>query len=621
MKNSWAEFVELIERFLLLKNQSLVTKLCIFSTVLVILPVLSVGIITYFFSSSEMEEEFRESSLQIIKQVELHIEYYLQDFEITSLKIINSPEIASLLRQEPIMDEENRFLSEKAVDVLKNSEYSRNDISNITIMLDNGFILDLLGEKNYYSAMNIKDEYWYSSLPENGMVMLVSRTLKLKDKELPVISLVRRLYNPHTLKPVGMLIIDINFKRIEEISRMVTLDKNGYFFILDSSGHYVYHPDEQKLGHKVEVSELATLENQKSGSMVIQNDDREFISYSLSQNLGWRFFTAVSYHDLRSGIRQIGSVITWTIIISLLFAYVAGFYGLTKSIVQPIQRLHSFMREVEVGNLKSKVKVESGDEIGQLTKGFNNTVAKLSTLLEEVYISKLREAEWSLNKTEIELKMLQSQINPHFLYNSLETIRGMALEQEQENIAEISSLLGKLLRYNLRNNSSTVCLREEMKFSEMYLQIQKLRFEERFEYVFDIAEPLRDYQVVKFSLQPIIENCFVHSIGEHAKKIKITISAHLHTDSSLIIKIADTGMGMEKEMLDDLTKKIRENASTLAGLHIGIMNVHQRIRYLYGAEYGITITSTRGSGTEVSLHMPIVQDKDVALHESDFIGG
>lgn len=611
MKKRGAQFVKWIERYILLKNQSLITKLWMFSTVLVILPVLSVGIITYMFSSNEIEKEFRESSLQIIKQVELHIEYYLQEFEITSLKIINSPEIASILKQEPIANDEGSTLAEEAFEVLKKSEYSRNDISNITVMLDNGFIIDLLRDKNYYSAINIKDEYWYSSLPENGMVMLVSRTLKLKDKELPVISLVRRLYNPHTLKPIGLLIIDINFKRIEEISKMVNINENSYFFILDSKGHYVYHPDETKLGNKVKFRELANLEDEKSGDLVIVNDQREFVSYSLSQNLGWRFFTAVPYQDLRKGIHQIGTVITWTIFISLIIAYVAGFFGLTKTIVHPIQRLHAFMKEVEVGNLKSKVKVDSSDEIGQLSNGFNSTVAKLSTLLEEVYISKLKEAELSLTKTEIELKMLQSQINPHFLYNSLETIRGMALEEGQEDIAEISSSLGKLLRYNLRNSSSTVCLHEEMKFSEMYLQIQKLRFEDRVEYDFEIPESLRECQVVKFSLQPIIENCFVHSIGPDAKNIKITISAMVLGDSSLVIRITDTGMGMNKEQLDDLTEKFNKNVSTLAGQHIGIMNVQQRIRSLYGPEYGISIKSIRGLGTEVSLQLPIVIEKEV----------
>ncbi|MEI4768651.1 sensor histidine kinase [Psychrobacillus sp. FJAT-51614] len=610
MKKPWNKIKKFIEHYILYKNQTLMSKFCVFSSILVILPVLSVGIITYKYSSFELEEEFTQSSQKIIEQVELHVEYYLQDFEITSLKIINSPEMGNLLRLET-SSEYDRTLSDPALKVLKNSEYSRNDISNITVFLDNGIIIDSLRERNYYPAINIKDEYWYSSVPGNGMVMLVSRTLKLKDKELPVISLVRRLYNPHTLKPVGMLIIDINFKRIEEISKMVTLGKDGYFFILDSEGHYVYHPKYSKLGNKVEFMQLTNLESGKSGSVLIDNNRKELVSYSLSPKLGWSFFTAAPYQDLRVGIQQIRTAITWTIFISLIFAYLVGFYSISKSIVRPIHRLRSFMKEVEIGHLNGRVKVESNDEIGQLTAGFNKSVERLSNLLEEVYVSKLKEAEMTLNKTETELKMLQSQINPHFLYNSLETIRGMALEEGRENIANISSSLGKLLRYNLRNSLPTVSLREEIKFCEMYLKIQMIRFEDRFEYFFDIPDDVMDFDVVKFSLQPIVENCFMHSIGENSKKIKITINAQLLSKSSFNIRITDTGVGIKEEVLKELKEKLRNNSTSLGGQHIGIMNVHQRIRYLFGSEYGITINSTRGLETEVNIHLPIVDGKEV----------
>ena len=157
------------------------------------------------------------------------------------------------------------------------------------------------------------------------------------------------------------------------------------------------------------------------------------------------------------------------------------------------------MKDVETGNLDGRVVVESKDEIGQLSVSFNHLVGKLSLLLEEVYFSKLRETEMALKQKEIELKMLQSQINPHFLYNSLETIRGMALEENQESIATMSSTLGKLLRYNLKNNSATVSLAEEIKFCKMYLQIQEFRFEDRFEHSCDIPIWAMNLPVVKFS--------------------------------------------------------------------------------------------------------------------------
>ncbi|WML26445.1 sensor histidine kinase [Neobacillus sp. OS1-33] len=599
----WRKMAEFLERYILLKNQSLMIKLAVFSSFLVIFPVISVGVISYNRSAVELENVLRQSSGQVIDQVESHIEYYLQDFEITSLKIINSPEVSSLLKLKS--SESKDTLIEPTRNTLKAAEYSRADISNITLILDNDQVIDTLGKRNFYPVIRMKEEYWYSSVPLNGMSMLVTRKIKLENKEQPVISLVRRLYNPQTLLPVGMLIIDINFRRIEEISNKVTISKNGYFFILDANGHYVYHPNYSKLGKRVEFKQLLNLKTEGNSTEILENERKDFVTYTFSQNLGWRFLSAVPYRDLTGGIIQIEKAISFTIFVSLIIAYLIG-YGFATSIIRPVRRLQHFMKEVEIGKLDGRVRVDSNDEIGQLSAGFNNTVEKLSHLLEEVYISKLREAEMSLKQKEIELKMLQSQMNPHFLYNSLETIRGMALEQNQENIASMSYALGKLLRYNLNNHSSTVSFREEINFCEMYLQIQKFRFEDRFEYKFDIPQWVMALKVVKFSLQPLVENCFVHGYGPDTRKLKIMISAYRQSESSFVIRIFDSGKGIDDDILEEIKKRINLKKAASDGENIGIVNVHQRIHYLFGAEYGITIQSEQGSGTEILIRLPIL---------------
>ena len=305
--------------------------------------------------------------------------------------------------------------------------------------------------------------------------------------------------------------------------------------------------------------------------------------------------------------------------ISLSVAYLLGL-GFATSLIRPIRRLQHFMKEVETGNLNGRVVVESKDEIGQLSASFNHLVGKLSQLLEEVYFSKLRETELSLKQKEIELKMLQSQMNPHFLYNSLETIRGMALEENQEHIATMSSMLGKLLRYNLKNNPAPVSLEEEMKFCEMYLQIQSFRFEDRFEHTWDIPQWARDFQVVKFSLQPIVENCYIHSMGCNVRKITINIAAFRNSKTSFVVQISDNGVGIPDNTVKEVTKKMEQMTTSNNGVNIGIINVHQRIRNLFGSEYGVSIESNKGVGTTVKLHMPILEDEsEGGLDEKNFV--
>ncbi|GAA4714970.1 sensor histidine kinase [Brevibacillus fulvus] len=622
MNSRWRNVREWIQRFVLFRDQSFLTKLFLFSSFLVIISMLSVGVISYLRSSLELEEEVKGSSLQVIEQVETHIEYYIRDFEITSLRIINSPQLIDYLKLNSIEEDSDGEIRKSVKAILKDAEYSRSDISNITVILDNNAeVIDTLGDRNYYPASKIRQEYWYSSIPQNGLSLLVSRTLKLSNKEEPVISLVRRLYNPETLQPVGLLLIDINFRRIEEISNKVSLSKNGVFFILDSKGHYVYHPNHLKLGQEADFSQISRFSSQSSGSMILEQQGKHFITYTYSPSLGWRFFTAIPYGQLMRGTIQIGQTIAWTILVSLILAYLLG-YGFARSLIGPIKRLQQYMREIEVGNLQARVQVESHDEIGQLTLGFNRMVERLSSLLEEVYFAKLRETEMSLRQKNVELKMLQSQINPHFLYNSLETIRGMALEEEQESIATMAFLLGKLLRFNLRNNLPTVSLGEEQKFAEMYLQIQKFRFEHRFDYQFDIPEWALSYKVVKFSLQPLLENCFVHGFASNVPKLKINISVYRESKHSFVVEITDNGAGISAEILQEIEANLRQMEPKIGESNIGIANVHKRIVNLFGAEFGIRVRSQRGAGTTVSIRMPIVKDGMGEEHnEQHFAGG
>ncbi|MBA4494579.1 sensor histidine kinase [Paenactinomyces guangxiensis] len=619
MKALWEKLTEYIHILILVRNRPLMVKLFVFSTFLVIFPILVVAVIAYYQSSVELEEETKRFSLQVIQQVETHIEYYLRDFEITNLKITNSPEMIAFLKIKNFHTTEADAMRKSVLSMLKNVKFSRADISNITVLLDNNQVVDTLGARNYYPAEKLRDEYWYPSVPKNGLPMLVSRTIKLKNKEEPVISMVRRLYSPDTLQPVGILVIDINFKRIEEMSDKVSVSRNGYFFILDSNGHYVYHPDPEKLGEKAEFTHLMPTDAKESGTFLLKNEKEEFFTYTFSPDLGWRFFTSTPYSDMTTGIMQIGKTLTWTVAISLVLAYVLG-YGFATSLVRPIKRLQAFMKNVEIGNLSRRVKVETKDEIGQLSAGFNKMVEKLSRLLEEVYFARLRETEMCLRQKEMELKVLQSQINPHFLYNSLETMRGMALERDMEDLSMMASSLGQLLRYNLKHDSPTVALREELRFCEMYLQIQKYRFGDRFEYRFDIPDWATEMQVLKFSLQPFVENCFKHGIGSAAEKVKITISVARSSDSSFVILIKDTGTGMSAETLQSVRRNLNRTETAGGGPNIGIANVHRRIIHLFGSKFGVGIQSKPGTGTEIMIKMPMAKSKEED-YEQHLVGG
>jgi two-component system sensor histidine kinase YesM len=235
-------------------------------------------------------------------------------------------------------------------------------------------------------------------------------------------------------------------------------------------------------------------------------------------------------------------------------------------------------------------------------------VEKLEGLLEEIYFTRLRETEASLRQKETELRVLQSQMNPHFLYNSLETLRGMALDQDMDDIAEMSAALAKLLRYNLKDSSPTVTLREELSFCEVYLKIQKFRFEERLEYELDVPEWALDQQIVKFSLQPIVENSMIHGIEPGIGLMHIRITALRDTEGSFFVAVKDTGVGMSQYQLEQIYQDLESKDVLAGGDHIGIVNVHRRIAYLHGNDYGVSLMSIAGKGTAVRIRIPFQEE-------------
>ncbi|EGO63844.1 sensor histidine kinase [Acetonema longum] len=596
------KIASLLNRSRFLRNQPLSWKLFVFSSILIVIPMLVVGILSYKQSADSLEQQAILNNRQAIEPIETHLEYYVRDFESSSLKIINHPDMQRLLHMRTVEEVEQSRIRYEIQDLIRAEMYSRPDISHITLILDNILAIDTLELRSPYPASQLRDEYWYVSAPHNGLPIIISRSIDWKDHKEPVITLARRIQSPTTLQMAGMLIFDINFRRLREVSEAFNTGER-YFYILDAGGHYIYHPDANKIGQKTEKPDKDIILSQKNGTLVSSDPEPDFLTYSFSPNLGWTFVTSIPYAELRKEAGRIGQAISWTVVLSLAAAYILGM-AFASAIISPIRQLQQFMRKIEVGDFSAKIQVDSNDEIGQLSQGFNKMVMRLSDLMEEIYFSRLRETEASLRQKEMEIKVLQSQINPHFLCNALETIRGMALEQNREDIATMAASLGALLRYNLRNTAPVVLLREELNFCRVYLQIQQFRFESSFSYTMNIPEWALDLPIVKFSLQPLVENCLLHSLQSNGHPTLIEITAGRKTVNSFLVTVSDTGAGMPQPVLEKLRQDLTEKDILAGGDNLGIINVHRRIIHLFGPEYGIQVESRLGQGTQVFITLP-----------------
>lgn len=590
-------------RKLLLRDHPLTVKLLVFSALIVVVPLSLVGLISYKQAELVLQKETRHYSWQIISQVQNYVEDYLRDFELSTIKIVNHPDTIAFLRMKTNEEIVRKDLLRGMRRVLIDASFSRPDIANVSIILNDGQMISSSEDATYNSLPSISTEHWYPSIPPLGEPMLFSRVIEWKARREPVISIAKLIVSPQTLEPFGLLLIDVNYSRLEDTAKNVQLGETGYLYILDERGHYVYHPAHDMIGMQINEEDFAAIVEQPAGSFISTSDRRNLLTYRYSSTLNWHIVTSIPYDELTRETHFIGKTILITVILALTCVYILGI-GFAASIIRPLRKLHSYMKLVEIGDLSQKVEVTSKDEIGLLSHGFNKMVDKLSASLNEIYVSRLRETELSLRQKKTQLKVLQSQLNPHFLSNSLETIRGMALARDMEDIAQIAASLTKVLRYNLHNPLPTVTLKEEMDICSLYLKIQKFRFEQKLEYEWDVPEWAYQQKIAKFSLQPLIENCIEHGLEPSGHSTHIRISATVDADV-LTVSIRDTGAGMSKQELDRVRMQLIEGRNLAEnGKHIGLTNIHMRNQYLFGAKYGLHIDSQAGTGTTVCLTLP-----------------
>lgn len=269
--------------------------------------------------------------------------------------------------------------------------------------------------------------------------------------------------------------------------------------------------------------------------------------------------------------------------------------------------LKESMTKVSHGDFDIPAKVAGNDEISDIYQELRTTMGSLQTLLEEGYQYEIDQKNWQLVKKDAEFKLLASQINPHFLYNTLEMIRMKALKNKDPEVAETVKILSKLMRKALERDREEMTLDEDLAFIEMYLQIQKLRFGERLTYTVH-KQTNQEYAILPLLIQPIIENAFIHGVEKVSGPVEVSLEVReLAQDVAIIIR--DNGRGIPADKLAQLRDLLNNGGEAK---RIGINNVQQRIQHYYGSTYGLTISSIEGKGTQVSILLPqkIIQEGD-----------
>lgn len=308
-------------------------------------------------------------------------------------------------------------------------------------------------------------------------------------------------------------------------------------------------------------------------------------------------------HDSQGIILKGYAIIAVSLLIALSLLYL-----FIKSFNKRIYTLRHAMDNVSQGNFELERLDLGTDEIGEVYKDLYTTVESIKKLIQEVYVHKINEEQLKRRQKESEFKMLASQINPHFLYNTLEMIRMKALVNNDDDVAEIVKLLSKMMRFSLEVTEKTVPLSVELELVRTYLTIQKMRFEEGIEFDIDIDCEIEKYDILPLLVQPLVENSIKYGVDDESESSYIRI--HLYENQHhLVIEVMDTGVGIPYDKLKEIKRKMQQNEETSSVKGIGLYNIYHRIKMYYGEAYGLEINSNQG--TVITLLLPLKKGEDV----------
>ncbi|MCI8862630.1 MAG: sensor histidine kinase [Lachnospiraceae bacterium] len=421
------------------------------------------------------------------------------------------------------------------------------------------------------------------------------------------VSVAQAIYGTKSQELIGVALIDLDKRSIQSLVGDITLGQTGFVFIMDSKGNILYTP-ENKVVYRINPAWF--LEAQSGSFKCRIQEDQYRIIYNQSE---YTRLTTVGLYDMGKTIEGVSRVQRVSVLLAVLCCGVALVWSalFSKTITTPISNLSRLMKRAQTGDLTVRFDNHYQGEIGQLGDAFNAMVDKINELLRLVYAEQKQ-------KREAEMKILREQIKPHFLYNTLDSIQWMAKRYQAKDIVETVRALSNFFRICLSSGKEYITLREEMSLVRSYLDVQKFRYEDLFEYEPFCPEELLGCEVPRLIIQPLVENALYHGIKESdQERGNIRIRIEKEEPDILLILVMDDGAGMSPKECGRLNKILRMEERPEEIRAFGVRNVHDRIRFSYGEAYGLFYRPGTGGGTIAEIRLPLDGRRDGNTEEKD----
>ena len=541
---------------------------------------------------NSMEEHSYANTMEIQNQVLRSLDLIFQSVSDNIEVLGNAPCVQEYLKLDAEKQQARRVILEGQVrELLLQYSETYKDYLNIVLVSEKGQYLSNDSYRLQKTPLN-RENWYQEALNADGNLVLnttgFGRNLKSWKNHSTdqYVSTAKMIPEKDTGKVLGVILVDVDLKSIQNLVEDITMGQTGFGYIQDSQGKVVYAP-QNKIVYRMNPAWFSEKDSGQVRCRIEGQDYNVIYSRSVLTNL-----TAVGVFDWGKtieGVAYVKHVSVWSAALVAVLAVIASVI-FSASFTRPISNLSRLMKRAQTGDLDVHFDNHYKGEIRQLGDAFNSMVDKIKELLELVY----REQK---KKREAELKILHEQIKPHFLYNTLDTIQWMAKKYHAQDIVEMVLALSNFFRISLSQGKEYIALSQEIAMVKSYLDIQKFRYEELFEYETQVDERILKCSVMKLCLQPLVENALYHGIKESDReKGNIWIRAYPEDGQYIILQVEDDGAGMSREKCEELNFWLKQKERTEEVAAYGILNVNDRIKIAFGDGCGLHYEQRPGEG-------------------------
>lgn len=572
----------------------------------------------YFIAYRALEKNYIQYTSTNVNQTIQSLDIYLEDLTSILRSIAVGEDFIGGFQED---SQENLYeLRQRNNTALRESVIHRSDIENIILYNDQSRNFHTLSSVTFYDKSPYLTQLWGDY--KNKATILRFSAPHIPDYynasrsvitiSVPVLDL---SLSENTM--LALALMDINFFRLDQIFNAIQMDESAILVVLNAENDWIYS---HNLPEEIRSETAQTLGQISEEEQICYKtlDQNYLVAHARSTVSDWKMFYLLPSDRIQSGLQQtLGITILVTIVALFASFLIAAF--LTRISLRPVQTLIEQMKKVEKGDLSIRIPWQNQvRDFNILSSGFNHMMEQIQSLMEKNQRQEraYRKAEekvlkYQIAQKEAELKALQAKMNPHFLYNSLQTIKALAVLEETQQVEVIAVMLGKMLEYLTYENDALVSVEKELNYIESFLAIQKIRFEGQFTAYIDVEKEIYDCKIMKLLLQPLVENTFKHAFKEGACDKKLEVIGR-RAGSALKFVVRDNGAGMDEETLENLKKHLENDNEQEK---VGLKNVYTRLRLRYGERARLDIESAPQCGCTITVLVPIEEGENA---DSDF---